>query len=119
MSKKLSKVVVSCLIAIMLLSFIPMLSACKDEEDKTYTITFKVAQSISPLNSSVIYKTAKTIEVEDGECIGNSAPSGKYGTGYTYEFAGWYTEEELINQWDLYRDEVRSDMVLYAKYIKK
>ena len=117
LSKKLSKVIISLLV-ITLLSFATILSAC-GENKKTCTIQFKVAQYISSINNSVVYKVKKTIDIDVGECIGDSAPDGKYGTGYTYEFAGWYTEIELINSWNLYKDEVRTNMVLYAKYIKK
>ena len=117
MVKKLSKLIVCSIVAIMILACVPLFSACKD---KTYSVEFKVASSINSFGElTVFYKTADTIEVEDGECIGNSAPNATYAGGHTYEFAGWYTEKELINKWDIYKDEVRSDMTLYAKYIKK
>ena len=117
MIKKISKVFIFSLVAIMVLSCVPLLSACKDN---TYNVEFKVASSINSFGElTVFYKTADTIEVEDGECIGSAAPNPTYAGGQTYEFAGWYTEKELINKWDIYKDEVRSNMTLYAKYIKK
>ena len=117
MIKKLPKVLTCLLIAVFMLACVPYLTACNDEK---HSVKFKVAASISTyVDFNVVYKSAGSIEVKDGECIGSDAPDPTYAGGQTFEFAGWYTEKELINKWDIYKDEVRSDMTLYAKYIKK
>ncbi|MBR2052759.1 MAG: InlB B-repeat-containing protein [Clostridia bacterium] len=43
------------------------------------------------------------------------------GTKYSsnWRFLGWYTSQDGTDKWDLYRDEVKSDMTLYAIYEKK
>ena len=65
-----------------------------------------------------VYVSADTISVEDGEVIGSAPVNTQYGGGTIYRFAGWYTEKECLNRWDLYRDEVRSNLTLYPKYEK-
>ena len=90
---------------------------------KNHTVTFMTAKNISYTNSKgvqCVYVSTgdNKISVEDGEVIGSAPINPQYGTGDLYRFVGWFTEKECINQWDLYRDEVKSDLTLYPKYEK-
>ena len=54
------------------------------------------------------------VECEANSAIGNKAPeAGKYPFK---KFKGRYPEKELLTQWNLYSDEVKSDMTLYPRY---
>ena len=99
-----------------------MLVGCnKDNQSTTtYTVTFMRASYIIDTGDDISYNylTNKQISVEENSVIGSISINTKYGTGKLYQFAGWFTEEECINQWDLYRDEVRSNLTLYPKYVR-
>lgn len=90
---------------------------------KTYSVIFMTATNITYSESQgvqcfYISTDNDTIFVEEGSVIGSAPVKTQYGTGQLYQFAGWFTEEECINQWDLYRDEVRSNLTLYPKYVR-
>ena len=35
-----------------------------------------------------------------------------------YDFAGWFKEEECLNEWNFDEDIVEEDITLYAKWIE-
>ena len=81
----------------------------KEEPVVTYTVTF-----IQPGNMATAERVIAKITCEANSVIGNKAPeAGKYPFK---KFKGWYTEKELLTQWNLYSDEVKSDMTLYPLY---
>ncbi len=43
-------------------------------------------------------------------------PKPENPTKYDFIFDGWYTDEELTNQWDFYNDTITSDLTLYARW---
>lgn len=53
-----------------------------------------------------------TLLYEDGELL--VYPDSPTRTGET--FIGWFTDENLTNEWDITTDLVQGDMTLYAKY---
>lgn len=115
------KKVLSTLSLTLILIFVScILIGCGDKE---YKVTFMSAVNIlysDNLGISCVYRSKDegVIFVKEGEVIGASPVNTTYGTGNYFKFVGWYTEEECLNQWDLYRDEVRSNLTLYPKYIK-
>lgn len=98
-----------------------MLAGCNNA--KTYSVVFMTAINITYTESqgvNCIYSSTNndTIFVEEGNVIGSAPVNTQYGTGKLYQFAGWFTEKECINQWDLFRDEVKSNLTLYPKYVR-
>lgn len=113
--KKLLKPITICLLLLIIFS-------CAACGKNTYTVTFmKVQHMYETSNGDMNYKFIKntTVEISKGEVIGtDNSPSTNYQS-YKYIFAGWYTEKEFINKWDLNQDEVKSNITLYPKYVKK
>ncbi len=93
-----------------------MFAGCGDSSN--HTVTFMKATSIVSIKGKIqcSYVSVKTISVEDGGVIGSAPVNTQNGS--FYRFAGWYTEKECLNQWNLYKDEVRSNLTLYPKYEK-
>lgn len=93
-----------------------------DNDNTTYQITFMRAYHVSEVYDSdelrCLYIKDISVEVEEGSVIGPVSADTEYGDGSLYRFVGWYTEEECINQWNLYADIVRSNLTLYPKYEK-
>jgi len=118
MTKLKYKIIATVLSLFILLSSLVLLSGC--EKERKYEVTFMIADSIVVQGESfkVNYKEADSIKIYDEELIGNKAPDAEYQNSITYTFAGWYTEKECINSWNLYKDEVESNVTLYAKYVK-
>ena len=83
------------------------------EQEETYTITFMKLDS--PTAKKFTEET--TIQCEANSVIGDKAPLFKLNSYYV--FAGWYTEEGCINTWNLYTDEVKSNITLYARFDKR
>lgn len=83
------------------------LSGCNDDSDEYYTVTFYVA---IVQNSTKYYREQSNIEVKHGDVIGNKAPS------VSYRDYIWYTSKAGNIEWNLYSDEVKSDMNLYGRW---
>ena len=95
--------------------------SCNSNQKADHTVTFMTVSSITYTKTtgmicSYVSKSKNKISVKDGEIIGPAPVDTKYGSGTLYRFIGWYTEKDYINRWDLYKDEVRSDLTLYPKY---
>ncbi|MBR3790943.1 MAG: InlB B-repeat-containing protein [Clostridia bacterium] len=98
---------------------IPFLTGCGE----THTIRFMDG---NPNYDTILekihitYRLESTITVAHNDIIGDESPA-PMGTKYSsnWRFLGWYTSQDGTDKWDLYRDEVKSDMTLYAIYEKK
>ncbi|WP_202707443.1 InlB B-repeat-containing protein, partial [Sporosalibacterium faouarense] len=75
---------------------------------KEYTVTFN-SNGGSAVNSQTIdYKTK----------VSEPKPPAKEGSGFDYEFGGWYKDKELTNKWDFANDTMPAeDITLYAKWL--
>jgi hypothetical protein len=80
-----------------------------------YNITYTESAGV---NCSYAVEGGADKTINDKEVIGAVSINTQYGADNLYKFVGWFTEEECLNQWDLYRDEVRCDLILYAKYVR-
>ena len=111
----------SLVILLLLVCVLPFFAGCNNTQTNNYEVTFMTASHITSVSDdvTVFYQKAKTVTVEKGGYIGSQAPSATYGTGKTYVFAGWYTEQEYVYKWDLNKDQVNTNITLYAKYTKK
>ena len=91
------------------------------EEQVYHTVTFyllKKGGSILGMGSLPdSYVKKAEIKVADGDVIGNQAPNqdpdiGDVGVGYI-----WYINKAYSIEWNIYSDEVKTDMFLYGKTI--
>ena len=111
----MKKRLLSILFAFMLIC--TLLIGCKKE---TYTVTIvshvsddNPAAYIDELIINTFFKQTE-FEIAANSVIGDiDLPSPT-----TYRFCGWFTDEDYTEQWSLYKDEVRSDLTLYAKWEK-
>lgn len=118
----MKKIIPNFLLIIFLTLTAIMFVGCKQNKN-TYSVTFMKASRISysSYNSKITYTyiSNSTIEIEKNEVIGtNNAPDTQYLNGRTYRFIGWYTDKEFNYMWDLSKDEVKSDLILYPRYQK-
>lgn len=104
---------------VLILAF-SLLTGCKNETSKTYTVTVHSPETVYPntldkYHYRVIdgFRVLYELEVKEGDVIG-SLNLGNYQEN-KYRFLGWYTNEEYTEQWSLYKDEVRCNLSLYAK----
>lgn len=105
MTKQFSKPFILMIFILIAFSCLSFFTAC----GTVYSVKF-MDKSYGPNYNT--YQEVLVITINSGECIGNLAP-----TPIKNYFAGWYTEKECVNRWDLYKDEVKSNITLYAKYI--
>lgn len=73
-----------------------------------YVVKFDLQGGVGDFPDQVVYNNM-------GIQVSNSKIPVKEG----FDFVGWYTELEYINQWNLYNDYVKSNMTLYAKWEKE
>lgn len=97
-------------------------TGCKDKPN-LYTVTVYSSEKAYPNDlRQYMYKKVdgfiilQQLEIESGSVLGNVG-KGNYLKD-KYRFCGWYTDKDYTEQWNLYKDEVRSDMTLYAKWEK-
>lgn len=89
------------------LFFILPFSACSDTGKEYHTVTFYVA---TLQGNTKYYRKQSSINVLDGDVIGNQAPS------FSFRSYVWYTSKSGNIEWNLYSDEVKSDMDLYGRW---
>ena len=87
-----------------------LLSCDNNENDvskKEFTVSFDTGEGGSYIASAIVIEGEKAVKpAQDPSLI-------------DHNFAGWYKELALVNQWDFDTDVVTSDMTLYAKWISK
>ena len=118
---KISKLFVPMIFILVVFACCSFLTACEEENAPViYTVEFYApsATNLSKENPKFFSKVT-SIEINKGECIGGNAPTQSFVSSLNYTFVGWYTEKEYINPWNLYKDEVQTNMTLYAKYVRK
>ena len=116
MKKNISKILLTFVFALIIP--LSIFAGC----GSTYKITFMKATSLTYLRGtetiSYVFAENTTIEIKKGEVIGsNNEPDTTYGTGFTFKFDGWYTDKNFNYKWDLNKDEVKTNLTLYPKYI--
>lgn len=82
-----------------------------------YLVTDNVNLYGKTINSEKQFFSAiKPIEIQvaDGEIIGEIDLDNMNYSDKT--FSGWYTEKACVTIWNIYKDEVRTDMQLYGYY---
>lgn len=105
---------------VLILAF-SLLTGCKNETPKMYTVTvYSLDKAYPHTLLSTQYPVVngfieiRKIKVEDGVVIGALDLKSFYNAD-KYRFCGWYTDESYSSQWNLYKDEVRCNLSLYAK----
>lgn len=117
------KKILTFLLIIIIISVFPIFlcsCSCKNVDTTTYTVTFM--QATLSYNSHTdmvnhIFSKKTIIHVSEGNVVGsaNEPNVDKYG----YTFSGWYTDKYFNDKWNLNKDEVNSNLILYPKYVKK
>lgn len=82
------------------------LSACTEEEKEYHTVTFYTEIRAG----TFAYHKKAEIQVADGDVIGNQVPD----TGLISYV--WYTSKTGNIEWNIYSDEVKTDMSLYGRW---
>lgn len=111
---------IKIILASLFLLVIYPLSICFTGCSSTYTVTFMKASNLSYYNDTVrcIYIKDFSIEISKGQVIGTEeSPNPTFGDGRVYKFDGWFTDKEYNYKWDLNKDEVKTNITLYPKYI--
>ncbi|MCL2763392.1 MAG: InlB B-repeat-containing protein [Treponema sp.] len=82
---------------------------------KVYTVTFNPYPESNVLAEPANPVTIAPQQVRYGNRVTQPADPPMLGDGRG--FAGWYTENTFIHQWDFVNGTVMSNMTLYAKYM--